>query len=50
MVLTFLQVRIFDSNCLIQVGWFDNPHSRESNYQKDVRSGLDLRLPNEFGA
>jgi hypothetical protein len=32
---------------LIQIGWFENPHSRDRNYQKDVR--LDLMTPKELG-
>jgi hypothetical protein len=32
---------------LIQIGWFENPHSAERNYIKDVR--LDLMTPKDLG-
>ena len=32
---------------LIQIGWFENPHNKDRNYQKDVR--LDLMTPKELG-
>jgi len=32
---------------LIQIGWFENPHNKDRNYQKDVR--LDLMTPKDLG-
>ncbi|MFM7471362.1 MAG: DNA double-strand break repair nuclease NurA [Nodosilinea sp.] len=32
---------------LIQIGWFENPHSKTRPYQKDVR--LDLMTPTDLG-
>ncbi len=33
---------------LIQIGWFENPHSKTGKYEKDIR--LDLMTPADLGA